>query len=154
MNHNFSPRQPGNSTPLPCSKISPEELQRHVANQLCFFCHLLGHLFRQCPCCGTQNDASVAAINTSSQSYPAILIKILQEEQCIEVKAMLDTGAISNFIDPCLAQKLGLTTSDTPTVVTMGNNTTDTTRQCVAPAKIKLGGVTTQLELLVMKNIP
>ncbi|KAJ9085984.1 hypothetical protein DSO57_1008772 [Entomophthora muscae] len=67
---------------------------------------------------------------------------------------MLNTGATSNFIDPCLAQKLGLTTSDTPTVVTMGNKTTDTARQFVAPANIELVVVTTQLELLVMKNIP
>ncbi|KAJ9059197.1 hypothetical protein DSO57_1005119 [Entomophthora muscae] len=67
---------------------------------------------------------------------------------------MLNTGATSSFIDPCLAQQLGLITSDTPTVVTMGNNTTDTARQCIAPTNIELGGVTTQLELLVMKNIP
>ncbi|KAJ9062353.1 hypothetical protein DSO57_1011703 [Entomophthora muscae] len=35
----------------------------------------------------------------------------------------------------------------------MSNNTTDTARQCVAPPNIELGGVTTQLELLVMRNI-
>ncbi|KAJ9065834.1 hypothetical protein DSO57_1015465 [Entomophthora muscae] len=85
MNHDPSPRQPGNNTPRPCLQISLEELQGHVVNQLCFFCHLLGHLSHQFPRCTTQNDASVVAINTSSQSYPAILIKILQEEQCIEV---------------------------------------------------------------------
>ncbi|KAJ9088523.1 retrotransposon-like protein 1 [Entomophthora muscae] len=67
---------------------------------------------------------------------------------------MLNTGATSNFIDFCLAQQLGLIISDTPTVATMGNNTTDTVQQCVAPANIELGGVTTQLELLVIKNIP
>ncbi|KAJ9075768.1 hypothetical protein DSO57_1032572 [Entomophthora muscae] len=154
MNHDPSPRHPGNNTPSPRPQIYLEELQRHMANQLCFFCHLLGHLSRHFPRCSTQNDASVAAINTSSQSYSAILIKILQEKQCIEVEAMLNTGATSNFIDPCLAQQLGLTTSDTPTVVTISNNTTDTARQSVAPANIELGGVTTQLELLLMKNIP
>ncbi|KAJ9083956.1 hypothetical protein DSO57_1029147 [Entomophthora muscae] len=108
MNRNPSPCHPGNNTPCPRPQIFPEELQRHVTNQLCFFCHLLGHLSCQFPHCSTQNDASVA---------------------------------------------LGLTISDTPTVVTMGNNTTDTARQCVAPANIELVGVTTQLELLVMKNI-
>ncbi|KAJ9084406.1 hypothetical protein DSO57_1024836 [Entomophthora muscae] len=122
----------GTTPPCPCPQISPEGLQRHVVNQLCFFYHLPGHLSCHCPCCSTQNDASVAAINTFSQSYPTILIKILQEEQCTEVKAMLNTGATSSFIDPCLAEQLGLTISDTPTVVTMGNNTTDTARQCVA----------------------
>ncbi|KAJ9065568.1 hypothetical protein DSO57_1018150 [Entomophthora muscae] len=114
LNHNPSPRQPGNNTPCPVQKSS------------------LGSSSVMWP---TSYVSSVASWATFPASAPV----------CIEVQAMLDTGAISNFIDPCLAQQLGLITSDTPTVVTMGNNTTDTARQCVAPTNIELGGVTTQV---------
>ncbi|KAJ9089951.1 hypothetical protein DSO57_1007770 [Entomophthora muscae] len=55
--------------------MTPEELQRHYRQGLCFYCHEAGHLTRACPK-KTPAPVSLAQINASSQSYKFILVKI------------------------------------------------------------------------------
>ncbi|KAJ9059002.1 retrotransposon-like protein 1 [Entomophthora muscae] len=100
------------------------------------------------------NSANVTAIDTSGHSYPAIQLKIFNGEKCYIVEAMLDTGASQNFIDPCLAQQLALPISTSATAVTMGNSTMDTASECITPVDLEIGGICTQIKLLVMKNTP
>ncbi|KAJ9053376.1 retrotransposon-like protein 1 [Entomophthora muscae] len=104
--------------------MTPEELQRHYREGLCFHCHKAGHLTRACP---KKNPApiSLALINTSSQSYKFILVSVNVRGTIQKLKAFIDTGVDESFIDANLAQELGLSASEDYLQIIMENSTKD-----------------------------
>ncbi|KAJ9090062.1 hypothetical protein DSO57_1006456 [Entomophthora muscae] len=119
------PQGPIHNTPTPKrAGMSPEELQRHYREGICFHCHKAGHLTRVFP---KKNPAPIflAQINASSQSYKFILISVNVKATLQRLKTFIDTEADKSFIDADLAQELGLSAYENCLQIIMGNSTND-----------------------------
>ncbi|KAJ9054827.1 hypothetical protein DSO57_1010241 [Entomophthora muscae] len=64
----------------------------------------------------------------SSQYYALSLVELGSSKTSREVKALLDTGAMGNFISSCLAQQLGLQQGPSVWVILVHKSRTKVTR--------------------------
>ncbi|KAJ9065181.1 hypothetical protein DSO57_1022352 [Entomophthora muscae] len=127
-------------TPTPQrAGMSPEELQRHYREGLCFHCHEAGHLTRAYP---KKNFTPIYLdqIKAFSQSYKFFLVSVNVNGTLQLLKTFIDTGVDESFIDAELAQELGLNTSGNCLQIILGNSTYDKGNNAYPPSFILLKG--------------
>uniref|UniRef100_A0A8C5P957 Gypsy retrotransposon integrase-like protein 1 n=1 Tax=Leptobrachium leishanense TaxID=445787 RepID=A0A8C5P957_9ANUR len=93
-------------------RLPPEEMTRRREGRLCLYCGCPDHQLRSCPVRGQRRgkpnakDISTDSNNTSKVSPLLTMPVVLQwNNHCITVKAMIDSGASSCFIDVDFAAK-------------------------------------------------
>uniref|UniRef100_A0A8C5MC00 Gypsy retrotransposon integrase-like protein 1 n=1 Tax=Leptobrachium leishanense TaxID=445787 RepID=A0A8C5MC00_9ANUR len=109
----------GNDEPMQIGtagrRLSPEEITRRREGRLCLYCGRPGHLINSCPVRGQRrgklnaNDTSMNPNNTPPVSPLLTMPVVLQwTNHRIPIKAMIDSGASSCFIDVDFAAKFSI----------------------------------------------
>ncbi len=83
--------------------LSTEESERRMHNNLCLYCGLPGHLRASCPTRPPRNPPSVRRTSTIS-SVLEIPVILRVNGEVIETTALIDSGAVGNFIDSAFSK--------------------------------------------------
>ncbi len=83
--------------------LSTEERERRMHNNLCLYCGLPGHLRASCPTRPPRNPPSVSRTSTIS-SVLEIPFTLRVNGEVIETTALIDSGAVGNFIDSAFSK--------------------------------------------------
>ncbi|KAL0175452.1 hypothetical protein M9458_027782, partial [Cirrhinus mrigala] len=90
------------STPEPMqlgtTKLTIEERERRIRNNLCLYCGQAGHIRATCPTRPPRPSTSVSEIR-SCLSRCEIPVLLISDGVSIETTALIDSGAGGNFID-------------------------------------------------------
>ncbi|KAJ9067736.1 Retrotransposon-derived protein peg10 [Entomophthora muscae] len=93
-------------------QLSTEEKQHQTQLGICIYCGKAGHSAKDCQALAKVKSPTALLDSSSnkepSQSYALLPVKLGSSKTSQEVKALLDTGAMGNFISSSLAQQLGL----------------------------------------------
>ncbi|KAJ9078374.1 Retrotransposon-derived protein peg10 [Entomophthora muscae] len=93
-------------------QLSPEEKQCRTQLGLCMYCGKPGHLAKDYQALAkVQSPTTLSASSSNkepSQSYALLIFELGSFQSPLEGKALLDTGAMGNFISSTLAEQLGL----------------------------------------------
>ncbi|KAJ9067084.1 hypothetical protein DSO57_1002998 [Entomophthora muscae] len=93
-------------------QLSTEEKQRQTQLGLCMYCGKAGHSAKDSPSMAKVKSPTALLASSSnkepSQSYALLPVELGSSKTSQEVKVLLDTGAMGNFISSSLAQQLGL----------------------------------------------
>ncbi|KAJ9076514.1 Retrotransposon-derived protein peg10 [Entomophthora muscae] len=93
-------------------QLSTEEKQHQTPLGICMYYGKAGHSAKYCQALAkVQSPIALLASSSNkepSQSYALLPVKLGSAKTSQEVKALLDTGAMGNFISSSLAQQLGL----------------------------------------------
>lgn len=88
--------------------LSMEELNRRMREHLCLYCGEAGHLRFNCPTRPIQTrQARVSTLNSfaSSANCFEVLVQLSTKECIVSIKALIDFGAVSNFMDETFARE-------------------------------------------------
>ncbi len=106
----FLAASPGMTSPpepepmqLGFTHLSTEERERRMHNNLCLYCGLPGHLRASCPTRPPRNPPSVSRTSTIS-SVLEIPVTLRVNGEDIETTALIDSGAVGNFIDSAFSK--------------------------------------------------
>ncbi|KAL0147695.1 hypothetical protein M9458_057004 [Cirrhinus mrigala] len=99
----MSVQQPSaDTTPEPmqlgATRLTVEERERRLRNNLCLYCGLAGHIRATCPTRPPRTPTSVSA-NKSCLNRCEIPVLLCAEGVTIKTTALVDSGAAGNFID-------------------------------------------------------
>ncbi|KAL0182333.1 hypothetical protein M9458_021708, partial [Cirrhinus mrigala] len=99
----MSVQQPSASTTpepmqLGATKLTVEERERRLRNNLCLYCGLAGNIRATCPTRPPRPPTSVSATK-SCLNHCEILVQLCAEGVSIKTTALVDSGAAGNFID-------------------------------------------------------
>ncbi|KAL0157403.1 hypothetical protein M9458_048649 [Cirrhinus mrigala] len=83
---------------LGSTKLSLEERERRLRNNLCLYCGLAGHVRASCPTRPPRQPSSVSSDKSSSNSCD-ISVTLECGDTIIKTTALIDSGAAGNFID-------------------------------------------------------
>ncbi|KAI2661335.1 Transposon Tf2-6 polyprotein [Labeo rohita] len=83
---------------LGSTKLSLEERERRLRNNLCLYCGLAGHVRASCPTRPPCQPSSVSSDKSSSNSCD-ISVTLECGDTIIKTTALIDSGAAGNFID-------------------------------------------------------
>ncbi len=78
------------------TRLSSEERERRMRNHLCLYCGLSGHLRVNCPTRPSTKDTTAVSASPNILDVP---ITLANTNVMVETMALIDSGAVGNFID-------------------------------------------------------
>ncbi|KAI2650216.1 Retrotransposon-like protein 1 [Labeo rohita] len=98
----FQPQPPASTSPEPMqlgtTKLTVEERERRLRNNLCLYCGQAGHIRATCPTRPPRPPTSVS-VSKSCLNRCEIPVMLYSDGLSVRIMALIDSGAAGNFID-------------------------------------------------------
>ena len=146
----------------PRGKLTKEERNRRIENNLCLYCGEAGHKVNSCPKRSERSLNSIELFTTSVKNESSLTLKVFMDNQSREgpLEALLDSGANGNFISQAILDNSGipLVNLETPILVRLADGTCTTVKSQAKNIKFKIkdsssGPLSFKIDLFVIKGL-
>ena len=143
-------------------KLTKEERERRLSNNLCLYCGEAGHKVNSCSKRSERSLNTLELFSTSTVKESSLSLKVTFENQRVTepLDALLDSGANANFISQKAIKGLGmhLTKLDTPIAVRLADGSSKIVEYQVKNVKFKIkesssGPLNFKADLIVIKDL-
>ena len=143
-------------------KLTKEERERRIKNQLCLYCGEPGHKVNSCSKRSERSLNTLELFSSSVSKQSSLSLKVFLENQRVvrPLEALLDSGANANFISQDALEGLGMTTTklETPIAVRLADGSSKIVESQVKNVRFKIkesssGPLNFKADLIVIKDL-